>query len=69
MREAIWGQWDGCALLISFECLGKEFGFTVTLVSRLIIGSPVKGRGRRDGGEKQQGKASKWGSNCNSVPF
>lgn len=59
----------GVLCLFFFECLGKEFGFTVTLVSRLIIGSPMKGRGRRDGGEKQQGKASKWGSNCNSVPF
>ena len=70
MREAIWGQWDGCApLFFFFKCLGKEFGFTVTLVDRPIIGSPMKGQDRRDGGEKQQGKGSKWGSNCASVPF
>jgi len=51
-----------------FKCLGKEFGFTVTLVDRPIIGSLMKGQDRRDGGEKQQGKGSKWGSNCDSVP-
>lgn len=71
MREAIWRQWDGCALLFFFffKCLGKEFGFTVILVDRPIIGSPRKGQDRRNGAKKQQEKGSKRGSNCDSVPF
>lgn len=52
-----------------FKCLGKEFGFTVTLVDRPIIGSPRKGQDRRNGAKKQQEKGSKRGSNCDSVPF
>lgn len=59
----------GVLYFFFFKCLGKEFGFTVTLVDRPIIGSPGKDRIEGMVLKSNKEKGIKWGSNCDSVPF